>query len=70
MDQLNLEGLDNWTEDKQRAAKELLVDSADVFSKDALDLGKYNILKHDIRSQIPSPSKRGTKGYHPTSMRK
>ena len=37
LDQLDLEGLDNWTEDQQRTAKELLIDSADVFSKDDLD---------------------------------
>ena len=41
LDQLNLEGLDQWTDDQQRAAKELLVASADVlFQKDDLDLGK------------------------------
>ena len=57
MDQLNLEGLDNWTEDQQRAAKELLIDSADVFSKDGLDLGKCNILKHDIKITDPQPFK-------------
>ena len=58
MDQLNLEGLDNWTEDQQRAAKELLVDSADVFSKDDLDLWKYNILKHDIKITDHQPFKK------------
>ena len=31
LDQLNLEGLEQWTDDQQRAAKELLVASADVF---------------------------------------
>ena len=57
MYQLNLEGLDNWTEGQQRAAKELLIDSADVFSKDDLDLGKCNILKHDIKITNPQPFK-------------
>ena len=57
LDQLNLEGLDNWTEDQQRAAKELLIHSADVFSKDDLDLGKCNILKHDIKITDPQPLK-------------
>ena len=33
LDQLNLEGLNAWTADQQQAAKDLLVDSADVFSK-------------------------------------
>ena len=45
LDQLNLEGLDNWTEDHQRVAKDLLVDSADVFSKDDLDLGEVQHLE-------------------------
>ena len=70
LDQLNLEGLDNWTEDQQKVATDLLVDSADVFSKDDLHLRKCNILKHNIRSQILSPLKRGTEGYHPISMRR
>ena len=53
MDQLNLEGLDNWTEDQQGAAKDLLVDSADVLSKEDLDLGKCKILKHDFKITDP-----------------
>ena len=57
LDQLNLEGLDQWTDDQQRAAKELLVASADVFSKNDLDLGKCNILKHDIKITDPQPFK-------------
>ena len=57
LDQLNLEGLDKWTEDQQKAAKDLLVASADIFSKDDLDLGKYNILKHDIKITDPQPFK-------------
>ena len=40
LDQLNLEGLNAWTAGKQQAAKDLLVDSTDVFSKNDLDLGK------------------------------
>ena len=43
LDQLNLEGLDVWTEDQQKAAKDLLADSTDVFSENDLDLGKCNI---------------------------
>ena len=34
-----------------------MVASADVFSKDDLDLGKYNILKHDIKITDPQPFK-------------
>ena len=55
--QLNLEGLNTWTADKQWAAKDHLVDSADVFSKNDLDLGKCNILKHNIKITDPQPFK-------------
>ena len=57
LDELNLEDLDAWTADQQQADKDLLVDSADVFSKIDLDLGKCNILKHDIKISDPQPFK-------------
>ena len=57
LDQLNLEGVEAWTADQQQTAKDLLVDSADVFSKNDLDLGKCNILKHDIKTMGPQPFK-------------
>ena len=53
LDQLNLEGLNSWTSKQQQSAKNLLVESADVFSQNDLDLGKYNILKHDIKITDP-----------------
>ena len=52
-DQLHLEGLDTWTVEQQQSAKELLVESADVFSKDDVDLGKCNTLKHAIKITDP-----------------
>ena len=57
MDQLDLKGLDAWTEDQQNAAKDLLVDSADVFSENDLDLGKCNLLKHSNKITDPQPFK-------------
>ena len=57
LDQLNLEGLNAWTTDQQQADKDLLVDSADVFSKNDLDLGKCNIPKHSIKITDPQPFK-------------
>ena len=53
LDQLNLEGLNVWTENQQQAAKDLLVNSSDVFSKNDLDLGECNILKHSIKITQP-----------------
>ena len=42
---------------KQQSAKDLLVDSADVFAKSDLELGKCNIIKHDIKIADPQPFK-------------
>ena len=41
--------LDTWSVDQQKAAKELLCDYSETFSKNDLDLGKCNILKHNIK---------------------
>ena len=57
LDQLNLEGLSSWTSEQQQSAKKPLVESVDVFSKHDLDLGKCNILKHDIKITDPQPFK-------------
>ena len=70
LDQLNLEGLESWTGEQQQSAKDLLVDSADVFSQSDLDLGKCNIIKHAIKITYPQPFKERYRGYHLTSMRR
>ena len=57
LDQLFLEGLNSWTREQQQSARELLVDSADVFAKTDLDLGKCNIIKHAIKITDPQPFK-------------
>ena len=57
LDQLNLEGLNSWTGEQQQSAKDLLVDSADVFAKTDLDLGKCNIMKHFLKITDPQPFK-------------
>ena len=48
-------GLDSWTADQKQSAKKLLVESAAVFSKNDLDRGKCNILKHAIKITDPQP---------------
>ena len=55
--QFNLERLENWTGEQQQSAKDLLVDSADVFSQSDLDLGKCNLIKHAITITDPQPFK-------------
>ena len=70
LDQLNLEGLNSWTREQQQSARDLLVDSADVFAKTDLELGKCNIIKHAIKLQTPNHSRNATEGSHLTSMRR
>ena len=57
LDQLNLEGLNSLTGERQQSARDLLVDSAEVFAKTDLDLGKCNIIKHAITITDPQPFK-------------
>ena len=50
-------GLETWTGEQQQSARDLLVDSADVFSHSDLDLCKCNIIKHAIKITDPQPFK-------------
>ena len=52
-----MEGLNSWTGEQQQSARDLLVDSAEVFAKTDLDLGKCNIIKHAIKITDPQPFK-------------
>ena len=49
--------MESWTGEHQQSAKDLLVDSADVFAKSDLDLGRCNIIKHAIKSTDPQSFK-------------
>ena len=48
LDQLDLGELEGWSGDQQQASKNLLCEYSGIFSKNDLDQGKCNILKHDI----------------------
>ena len=54
---LDLGELSTWTKEQQYAAKKLLSDYADTFSKNDFDLGKCNILKHNIQVTDQQPFK-------------
>ena len=56
-DHLDLGELSTWTEEQQHAARKLLCNYADIFSKNDLDLGKCNILKHKIQLTDQQPFK-------------
>ena len=57
LDQLDLTGLDEWTEELQIKAKDMLKRNASIFSKHDLDLGKTNLVKHNIVLTDPIPFK-------------
>ena len=57
LDQLDLGEIERWSGDQQQAAKNLLCEYSGIFSKNDLDLGKCNILKHDIKLTDHQPFK-------------
>ena len=48
LNQIDLGEISTWSVEQQQAAKKLLCDYSDCFSKNDLSLGKCNILKHKI----------------------
>ena len=49
LEQLDLGEISTWSVEQQQAARKLLCDYSETFSKNDLDLGKCNILKHNIQ---------------------
>ena len=58
LDQLDLGEINTWLEKQQQAARKLLCDYTETFSKNDLDLGKCNILKHNIQLTDQQPFKK------------
>ena len=57
LDQLNLGEINTWSEEQQQAVRKLLCDYSETFSKNELDLGKCNILKHNVQLTDQQPFK-------------
>ena len=57
LDQLDLGELESHSGDQQQAAKNNFCEYSGIFSKNDLDLGKCNILKHDIKLTDHQPFK-------------
>ena len=51
--------------EQQQSAKDLLIDSADIFAKTDLDLGKCNTIKHAFKITDPQPFKERYRGIPP-----
>ena len=57
LDQVDLGEISTWSVEQQQAARKLLCDYSETFSKNDLDLGKCNILKHKIQLTDQQPFK-------------
>ena len=57
LDLIDLSGIENWPEHLQVEAKEMLKRNAKTFSKDDLDMGRTNLVKHHIKLTDPLPFK-------------
>ena len=54
---IDLSGLEDWPEHLQIEAKEMLKRNAKAFSKNDLDMGRTNLVKHHIKLTDPIPFK-------------
>ena len=57
LDLIDLSGLENWPEHLQIEVKEMLKRNAKTFSKNDLDMGRTNLVKHHIKLTDPVPFK-------------
>ena len=54
---IDLSGIKDWPEKLQQDAKDMLKGNAQVFSKDDMDMGRTNLVKHHIKLTDPAPFK-------------
>ena len=54
---IDLSGLEDWPEHLQTEAKEMLKRNAKTFSKNDMDMGRTNLVKHHIKLTDPLPFK-------------
>ena len=57
LDKLDLTGLEDWSPELQQQAKDMLTRFAPIFSKHDLDMGRTNLVKHNIILNDPLPFK-------------
>ena len=65
LDLRDLSGLENWQEHLQTEAKEMLKRNAKTFSKNDLDMGRTNLLKHHVKLTGPVPFKEASRRIPP-----
>ena len=68
LEEVNLQGLEEWPEEEQDRARKLLVKWEHLFACSDLDLGKTSLIKHLIKLNEWSPFKQQYWQIHPTCM--
>ena len=68
LDLIDLSGIENWAEHLQVEAKEMLKRNAKTFSKDDLDMGRTNLVKHHIKLTDPVPFREAYRRIPPTNV--
>ena len=63
LEKLDLSGMSKWPPDLQARVKALLLSFSDIFSKDEIDLGKTDLVKHHIALTNYTPSKTSIGGF-------
>ena len=71
---IDLSGLEKWSEDDKNAAIEMIKRNANIFSKNGMDLGRTNLVKHHIELTDPIPFKESYRritpqGIYPRNVR-
>ena len=57
LEKLDLSGMQSWSDELQSKARDLLCSCLDIFSKHDLDMGRTDLIKHDIKLTDPSSFK-------------
>ena len=65
LDLIDLSGLENWPEQLQIEAKQMLKRNAKVFTKTDMDMGRTNLVKHHVKLTDPVPFKEAYRGIPP-----
>ena len=62
---IDLSGLEKWSDEDKNAAIEMIKRNANVFSKNDMDMGRTNLVKHHIELTDPIPFKESYKRIPP-----
>ena len=67
---IDLSGLEKWSDDDKNAAIEMIKRNANTFSKNDLDMGRTNLVKHHIELTDPIPFKESYRRIPPQMSKK